>query len=98
MSNSKDRQDVLRHSRECYAHRAAYYDLVVQNPHAPISRETKKELDFVEYVIRTHSARPVKKIADMACGGGRHIVGLAAYIKASWAPHLGQLAVSGLCT
>ena len=66
---------VLRHSREYYAHRATYYDLVVQK--AGIGKDTRKELDFVEYVLRTHSTRPVKKIADIACGGGRHIISLA---------------------
>jgi SAM-dependent methyltransferase len=75
MSNSGDREVILRHSRECYAHRATYYDLIARG--AGLSGETKKELDFVEHVIRTHSARPVKKIVDIACGGGRHIVGLA---------------------
>jgi len=75
MSNSGDREVVLRRSRECYAHRATYYGLVVQK--AGIGKDTKKELDFVEYVLRTHSTRPVKKIADIACGGGRHIISLA---------------------
>jgi len=75
MSSSRDREVVLRRSRECYAHRATYYGLVVQK--AEISKETKKELYFVEYALKTHSTHPVKKVADIACGGGRHIISLA---------------------
>lgn len=75
MNDIEDREVVLRHSKECYARRATYYGLIAQG--AGTSKETKKELDFVEHAIRNHSTRTIKKIADIACGGGRHIVGLA---------------------
>ncbi|MFQ5919486.1 MAG: class I SAM-dependent methyltransferase [Thermoplasmata archaeon] len=71
-----DRESVLTASRQAYAHRAHYGDLIAQ--HAPEDQATKaKELDFLEHAFKTHAARPVEQILDVACGGGRHIVGLA---------------------
>jgi SAM-dependent methyltransferase len=38
---------------------------------------TKRELDFLEHVFRTHATRPIKNVLDVACGNGRHVFGLA---------------------
>ena len=70
-----ERKAVLNHSRRYYARRAHYYDLIAQRTR--VDKGTERELDFVESAFKTHSARPVKKVLDVACGGGRHIVGLA---------------------
>jgi ubiquinone/menaquinone biosynthesis C-methylase UbiE len=69
------RKAVLGHSRRYYARRAHYYDLIAQRTRA--DKETKRDLDFIESAFKAHSARPVAKVLDVACGGGRHIVGLA---------------------
>lgn len=69
------RNVALQHSRRYYNRRAAYYDLVAQR--SAVDRETKEHLDFIESVIKKHADRPVKRVLDIACGGGRHLVGLA---------------------
>ena len=69
------REAVLSHSRRYYARRAYYYDLIAQRTH--VDKETTRDLDFIEASFRAHSARPVSKVLDVACGGGRHVVGLA---------------------
>ncbi len=70
-----EREAVLGHSKRYYARRARYYDLQAQKTRK--DKETKKELDFIESAFKAHSKRPVHKVLDVACGGGRHIVGLA---------------------
>jgi len=77
MDNLRSTRDsVLKASRSYYAHRAYYEDLVVQrDPRA--SKVTKREIDFLEHAFRTHANRPVREVLDVACGGGRHVVGLA---------------------
>ncbi len=37
---------------------------------------TNRELDFLEHAFRANASRPVHDVLDVACGGGRHIVGL----------------------
>jgi ubiquinone/menaquinone biosynthesis C-methylase UbiE len=69
------RKAVLSHSRRYYARRAHYYDLVAQRTR--VDKETERELDFVESAFKAHAKRPVAKVLDVACGGGRHVVGLA---------------------
>jgi 2-polyprenyl-3-methyl-5-hydroxy-6-metoxy-1,4-benzoquinol methylase len=71
----ESRKAVLSHSRRYYARRAHYYDLVAQKTH--VDKETKRDLDFIESAFKAHSARPVAKVLDVACGGGRHVVSLA---------------------
>jgi 2-polyprenyl-3-methyl-5-hydroxy-6-metoxy-1,4-benzoquinol methylase len=71
----KGRKAVLSHSRRYYARRAHYYDLIAQRTR--VDKETVRDLDFIESVFKAHSARPVAKVLDVACGGGRHVVGLA---------------------
>ncbi len=69
------REETLRSSRNYYARRAAYFDLYAQKGKKDI--ETPRELDFVEHAFQTHAGRKVKDVLDIACGGGRHVVGLA---------------------
>lgn len=69
------RKAVLSHSRRYYARRAHYYDLIAQRTRS--DKETKRDLDFIESAFKAHSARPVARVLDVACGGGRHVVGLA---------------------
>ncbi len=77
MGNLRSTRDsVLKASRSYYAHRAYYEDLVVQRDRRA-SEVTKRELDFLEHTFRTHAKRAVREVLDVACGGGRHVVGLA---------------------
>ena len=69
------REDVLSHSRRYYARRAHYYDLIAQRTRA--DTETKRDLNFIESAFKANATRPVAKVLDVACGGGRHVVGLA---------------------
>jgi SAM-dependent methyltransferase len=68
------RKDVLEASRKYYAHRAYYGDLLSQRPEAV--KVTNRELDFIEKVFQRDATRPVRDVLDVACGGGRHVVGL----------------------
>jgi SAM-dependent methyltransferase len=69
------REEVLSSSRTYYARRAGYYDLLAQRKGR--DRETLRELEFLEFGFRTHATRRVRDVLDIACGGGRHLVGLA---------------------
>lgn len=69
------RREVLRSSRDYYGYRAGYYDFFAQRQRH--DRETPNQLDFLENVFRTVATHPVKRVLDIACGGGRHVVGLA---------------------
>ncbi len=68
-------EEVLRSSRRYYSQRAQYYDLFAQRQKK--DNVTTKELDFLEYAFRHHTAKRVRDVLDIACGGGRHVVGLA---------------------
>src|SRR5712692_2661522 len=70
-----DREAVLKASRNYYAHRAYYGDLLSQHLRR-LKQTTKHELDFLEHSFRTNTSRPIHDVLDVACGGGRHIVGL----------------------
>jgi 2-polyprenyl-3-methyl-5-hydroxy-6-metoxy-1,4-benzoquinol methylase len=74
-SGETAREKVLRSSENYYGHRARYYDLLVQRRRS--DKGTSSELDFLEGVFRADAARPVRRVLDVACGGGRHVVGLA---------------------
>ena len=75
MSPKNPRDSVLASSQKYYARRVYYYDLLSQRSSAV--KQTAKELDFLEKAFKTHASRPVKSVFDIACGRGRHIVGLA---------------------
>jgi len=64
------RETVLKASRAYYAHLGYYEDLLV-------AETTKFELDFLEFAFRTHAAHRVRDVLDVACGSGRHVLGLA---------------------
>ena len=68
------RETVLKASRAYYAHLGFYEDLLAER-HA--TKITKRELDFLEFGFRAHATHRVKDVLDVACGNGRHIIGLA---------------------
>jgi 2-polyprenyl-3-methyl-5-hydroxy-6-metoxy-1,4-benzoquinol methylase len=65
------RKTVLNASRSYYAH-LGYYE---ERTHAEITNT--RELDFFEFTFRTHAAHKVRDVLDVACGSGRHVLGLA---------------------
>src|SRR2546425_7104960 len=73
--NEVSRREGLRASKQYYSHRAEYYDLLSQR--RPVDKDTRRELAFLEFAFRKKAARRVSRVLDVACGGGRHIVGLA---------------------
>jgi SAM-dependent methyltransferase len=74
-SGETSRDKVLHSSKSYYDHLAKYYDLFAQRKRSDPS--TSKELDFLEGVFKTDATRPVRRVLDVACGGGRHVVGLS---------------------
>jgi SAM-dependent methyltransferase len=70
------RETVLKASRAYYTHVAYYEDLLAQRQRRT-AETTKSQLDFLESAFRTHAAHQVRDVLDVACGNGRHIVGLA---------------------
>ncbi len=78
MGTENRRHSALASSQEYYAHRAHYYDLFFQRSDASKKDlQLIKELDFLERAFKSGASRPVKNILDVACGWGRHVVGLA---------------------
>jgi SAM-dependent methyltransferase len=69
------RDAVLKASRAYYAHRAHYADLLGQG--ARSRAETRRELDFLESAFRANATHRVNDVLDIACGNGRHVIGLA---------------------
>jgi len=70
------RETVLKASQDYYTHLAYYEDLWAQKSRR-FAEETKREVDFIESAFRVHATHPVKNVLDVACGNGRHIIGLA---------------------
>jgi len=70
------RKTVLKASRSYYAHLGYYKDLFFERDRRAVET-TKRELDFLEFAFRTHATHRVKEVLDVACGSGRHILGLA---------------------
>ena len=70
------RDHVLNASRDYYAHQGYYEDYLAQQRRRT-ARITKLELDFIDFAFHTHASHPVKEVLDIACGGGRHVIGLA---------------------
>jgi len=67
------RESILKSSRSYYSRRAYYWNLLdEQHP-----ERYKRELDFIEHAFSNNATRPVTKVLDIACGNGRHILGLA---------------------
>jgi SAM-dependent methyltransferase len=65
------RKTVLKASRSYYAH-LGYYEERTRS-----ETTTKRELDFLEFAFRTHATHKVGDVLDVACGSGRHVLGLA---------------------
>jgi len=65
------RETVLKASRAYYAH-LGYYEERTRTQKA-----TKRELDFLEFAFRAHATHRVRDVLDVACGSGRHVLGLA---------------------
>jgi SAM-dependent methyltransferase len=73
--NEHSRDAILKASRAYYAHRAYYEDLLDQG--AGTRARIEHELDFLEFIFQTYATRPVNDVLDVACGNGRHMLGLA---------------------
>jgi SAM-dependent methyltransferase len=69
LENAK--KTVLKASRSYYAH-LGYYE---ERTYAEDTN--KRELDFLEFAFRTHAIHKVRDVLDVACGSGRHVLGLA---------------------
>jgi SAM-dependent methyltransferase len=67
----KARKTALRASRSYYAH-LGYYE---ERTYAETIN--RRELDFLEFAFRTHAVHKVRDVLDVACGSGRHVLGLA---------------------
>ena len=65
------RKTVLKASRSYYAHLGFYEE------RTRTEATTKRELDFLEFAFRTHATHKVRDVLDVACGSGRHVLGLA---------------------
>jgi len=65
------RKTVLNASRSYYAH-LGYYE---ERTYAEAIN--RRELDFLEFAFRTHAVHRVRDVLDVACGSGRHVLGLA---------------------
>jgi SAM-dependent methyltransferase len=69
------RDAVISASRAYYAHRAYYEDLLDQG--ASSRATTRRELDFLESIFHANANHQVNNVLDVACGNGRHIIGLS---------------------
>jgi 2-polyprenyl-3-methyl-5-hydroxy-6-metoxy-1,4-benzoquinol methylase len=67
----KTRKTVLEASRSYYAHLGYYEECTYSET------TNKHELDFLEFAFRTHATHKVRDVLDVACGSGRHVLGLA---------------------
>jgi 2-polyprenyl-3-methyl-5-hydroxy-6-metoxy-1,4-benzoquinol methylase len=65
------RKTVLKASRSYYTHLGYYEECTYTET------TNKRELDFIEFAFRTHATHKVRDVLDVACGSGRHILGLA---------------------
>jgi len=74
MENTKE--TVLKASRAYYTHMAYYEDLLAQRSRRA-AEATRHELDFLEFAFHAHATHQVRDVLDVACGNGRHVVGLA---------------------
>jgi SAM-dependent methyltransferase len=65
------RKTVLKASSSYYAHLGFYEE------RTRAETTTKRELDFLEFAFRTSATHKVTDVLDVACGSGRHVLGLA---------------------
>jgi len=74
--NENTRETVLKASRAYYTHVAYYEDQLAQRQRRA-TETTKRQLDFLESAFRTYATHQVREVLDVACGNGRHVIGLA---------------------
>ena len=74
--NENTRETVLKASRAYYTHLAYYEDLLAQRQRRA-AETTKRQLDFLEHAFRAYATHQVREVLDVACGNGRHVIGLA---------------------
>ncbi|MGD0496478.1 MAG: class I SAM-dependent methyltransferase [Candidatus Bathyarchaeia archaeon] len=74
--NENTRETVLKASRAYYTHLAYYEDLLAQRQRRA-AETTKRQLDFLESAFRAYATHQVREVLDVACGNGRHVIGLA---------------------
>jgi SAM-dependent methyltransferase len=67
----KRRKTVLKAARSYYSHLGHYEECTYSET------TNKHELDFFEFAFHTHATHKVRDVLDVACGSGRHILGLA---------------------
>jgi SAM-dependent methyltransferase len=67
----KARKIVQKACRSYYAH-LGYFEECAYDEDV-----NKRELDFLEFAFRTHATHKVRDVLDVACGSGRHVLGLA---------------------
>jgi SAM-dependent methyltransferase len=67
------RESILKSSRSYYSRRAYYWNLIDEER----PERYKRELDFIEHAFSNNATRPIAKVLDIACGNGRHLLGLA---------------------
>jgi 2-polyprenyl-3-methyl-5-hydroxy-6-metoxy-1,4-benzoquinol methylase len=65
------RKTVLNASRSYYAHLGFYEERTYAET------VNRRELDFLEFAFRAHAVHEVRDVLDVACGSGRHVLGLA---------------------
>jgi SAM-dependent methyltransferase len=70
MDRLENAKTVLKASRSYYAHLGYYEELTYAES------TNRRELDFLEFAFRTHATRKVGDVLDVACGSGRHVLGL----------------------
>lgn len=67
----KTRKFVQKACRSYYAH-LGYFEECTYDEDV-----NRRELDFLEFAFRSHAVHKVRDVLDVACGSGRHILGLA---------------------
>lgn len=67
----KSRKIVRKACRSYYAHLGCFEECTYDED------ANRRELDFLEFAFHTHAAHKVRDVLDIACGSGRHILGLA---------------------
>jgi SAM-dependent methyltransferase len=54
-----------------------YYEELLAQRNRRYAETTRRELDFLESAFRVHAGHQVRSVLDVACGNGKHVIGLA---------------------
>ena len=54
-----------------------YYEDLLAQRNRRYAETTRRELDFLESAFRVHAGHQVRSVLDVACGNGKHVIGLA---------------------